>query len=398
MTEWNDESAAELRVEVRSWLSEHWVVGRDTREFVEEVVAAGYACPTLRRDLFGLGLPSEAAEIVSQEFVAANAPVGSVDVSANRLVANVVNLFGNDAATCQATVKGLLTGEHRTCLLYSEPGAGSDLAAVQTRAERDGDDWIVNGQKVWSSLAAESTLGLLVARTDWDVPKHKGITLFLLPMHQTGVDVRPIKQMTGRATFNEVFLSDARVADTRRIGELNGGWGVLQTALALERMAMGNGSVQDRDEGTELVRTSLPALIALACARKRNEDHDVRQEIARLYALDKVAQWNGQRSEGSTDERAASVVKLAMSEILHGTARLHARLLGAEGMLAGPDSSSAEQAHLAAMCAFENSIGGGSDQIQRNLIGERILGLPREPSVDRDVPFREVRKSAATWS
>jgi len=309
----------------------------------------------------------------------------------------VVNLFGTDFTASRSIVRGLLDGRHRTCLLYSEPGAGSDLAAVQTRAERDHDEWVVNGQKVWSSLAAEATLGLLVARTDWDVPKHKGLTLFLMPMDQPGVDVRPIKQMTGRATFNEVFLSDARVAETHRIGDVNGGWAVLQTALALERMAMGNGSVQDRDEGSELVRTSVDTLVALARERGRNADADVRQDIARLYALERAAQWNGQRAEDPTDERAASVVKLAMSEILHGTARLHTKLLGAEGMLAGDDSPSAHHAHLAAMCAFENSIGGGSDQIQRNLIGERLLGLPREPSVDRDVPFREVRKSAATW-
>ncbi len=397
MSAWDVNAASALRAEVKEWLAAHWSSARPSRDFVDEVIDAGWACPHLDPELWGLGLPLESIDVVAEEFAAAGAPMGSIDVTANRLIANVVNLFGTDRVASRSIVRGLLDGRHRTCLLYSEPGAGSDLAAVQTRAERDHDEWVVNGQKVWSSLAAESTLGLLVARTDWDVPKHKGLTLFLLPMHQPGVDVRPIKQMTGRATFNEVFLSDARVAETHRIGDLNGGWAVLQTALTLERMAMGNGSVQDRDEGSELVRTSVETLVAVARERGQNTNSDIRQDIARLYALERVAQWNGRRAEDPSDERAASVVKLAMSEILHGTARLHSRLLGAEGMLAGADSPAADHAHLAAMCAFENSIGGGSDQIQRNLIGERILGLPREPSVDRDVPFRQVRKSAATW-
>ena len=397
MSAWDDNAASAVRADVRKWLAAHWAPARPRRHFVDEVIDAGWACPNLDSELFGLGLPLESIDIIAEEFASAGAPMGSIDVTANRLIANVVGLFGTDQAVGRSIVRGLLDGRHRTCLLYSEPGAGSDLAAVQTRAERDHDEWVVNGQKVWSSLAAEATLGLLVARTDWDVPKHKGLTLFLMPMDQPGVDVRPIKQMTGRATFNEVFLTDARVADTHRIGDVNGGWAVLQTALTLERMAMGNGSVQDRDEGSELVRTPIATLVALARDRDKNTDADIRQAIARLYALERVAQWNGQRAEDASDERAASVVKLAMSEILHGTARLHSRLLGAEGMLAGVDSPAADHAHLAAMCAFENSIGGGSDQIQRNLIGERILGLPREPSVDRDVPFRQVRKSAATW-
>lgn len=398
MNAWDESDISSLRAEVKDWLAAHWSSTRSTSDFIDEVVEAGWASPNLGSDLFGRELPLESIDIISEEFASVGAPMGSIDVSANRLIANVVNLFGTDRGVSRSIVRGLLDGRHRTCLLYSEPGAGSDLAAVQTRAERDDDTWVVNGQKVWSSLAAESTLGLLVARTDWDVPKHKGLTLFLLPMNQPGVDVRPIKQMTGRSTFNEVFLSDARVPDAHRIGDVNGGWAVLQTALALERMAMGNGSVQDRDEGEELVRTSAKMLVALARDRGYNTDASVRQEIARLYALERVAQWNGRRAEDPSDERAASVVKLAMSEILHGTARLHSRLLGAEGMLAGSDSPAAHHAHLASMCAFENSIGGGSDQIQRNLIGERILELPREPSVDRDVPFREVRKSAATWS
>lgn len=397
MNAWDEVAAAALRADVRRWLADHWSPDRQPRGFVDEVIDAGWACPNLSADLFGLGLPLESVEVVNDEFARAGAPMGAVDDTANRLIANVVDLFCVDRTASRPTVRGLLDGHHRTCLLYSEPGAGSDLAAVQTRAERDHGDWVVNGQKVWSSLAAESSLGLLVARTDWDVPKHKGLTLFLLPMNQPGVDVRPIKQMTGRSTFNEVFLSDARVADANRIGDLNGGWAVLQTALALERMAMGNGSVQDRDEGSELVRTTVDTLVAVARDRGLNTDSDIRQSIARLHALERVARWNGERAADPSDERAASVVKLAMSEILHGSARLHSRLLGSEGLLAGTDSPAADHAHLAAMCAFENSIGGGSDQIQRNLIGERILGLPREPSVDRDVPFRQVRKSAATW-
>ena len=320
-------------------------------------------------------------------------------------------------------LRKLLTGEYRTCLLYSEPGAGSDIAGLQTRAERDGAEWIVNGQKVWTSGARTATHGLLAARTNWDVPKHRGITYFLLPMQQPGVEVRPIKQMTGHQTFNEVFFTDARVPDSLRISDVDDGWRVLNAALAVERMAMGGGLERSRgppgghrprpsgrhpsQPGAERprppeadagpppeVRIRPVDLVAVANDTGRGGDPVIRQAIARMHALRRISRWNAERAEGSADMSVATVLKLSMSEILHGSARIHAQLIGTEAMLTGQQSPQGEIANQTGMWAFINSIGGGSDQIQRNLIGERVLGLPHDPSADRDVPFRDVRKAS----
>jgi alkylation response protein AidB-like acyl-CoA dehydrogenase len=216
-------------------------------------------------------------------------------------------------------------------------------------------------------------------------------------MHQRGVDIRPIRQMTGEAEFNEVFLTDARVPDRFRVGDVNDGWRVLQTALASERSLMG---ATRKPSGDDVARPTFEGgadFVALARERKRG-DAMARQDVARLYTLRLVNRWTAERARVAleADASLASMGKLAMSPILHSAARLNQRLLGAEAMIWGPDSATAESVNRASMMAFRNSIGGGSDQIQRNIIGERILGLPREPEVDRGVPFREVRKAEAT--
>ncbi|HEV3312243.1 MAG TPA: acyl-CoA dehydrogenase family protein, partial [Chloroflexota bacterium] len=291
----------------------------------------------------------------------------------------------------------LLTGEYRTCLLYSEPGAGSDLAGLQTRADRDGDEWVISGHKVWVSAALQATHGLLPARTNWDVPKHKGITFFLLPMDQPGLDISPIKQMTGDSVFNEVVLNDVRVRDGLRISEIDGGWPVLNNALAVERMMLGGAIERSRVEEGEF-RPEDPKrtvdLVAMAKETGFNQDPVLRQEIARMHTLRRVLQWNAERAHaGMTDMNTATVLKLSMSRILHGSARIYAEMLGTEAMLVETGSPRGHEANRLAMRAFVTSIGAGSDQIQRNLIAERVLGLPRDPSADYNVPFRDVPKS-----
>jgi alkylation response protein AidB-like acyl-CoA dehydrogenase len=390
---------------------------------MEEVVDAGWAQPDWPPDLYGRGVSKEAAAAVIDEFGRAGAPRGSI--AAAGIAANTIRAFAASDTLRSDVLRKLLTGEYRTCLLYSEPGAGSDLGGLQTRAERDGAEWIVNGQKVWTSGARTATHGLLAARTNWDVPKHRGITYFLLPMDQPGVEIRPIKQMTGHQTFNEVFFTDARVPDSLRVSEVDDGWRVLNAALAVERMVMGGGleraAARDGDvaasPAAEAGATSsagpgatpspeadgAPApevrarpvdLVALANQAGRGGDPVIRQAIARMHALRRISRWNAERAEGSADMSVAVVLKLSMSEILHGSARIHAQLLGTEAMLTGQQSPQGEIANQTGMWAFINSIGGGSDQIQRNLIGERVLGLPHDPSVDRDVPFRDVRKAS----
>ncbi|HEY1116769.1 MAG TPA: acyl-CoA dehydrogenase family protein, partial [Acidimicrobiales bacterium] len=284
-----------------------------------------------------------------------------------------------------------------------EPGAGSDLAAIRTTAVRDGDEWVVDGQKVWTSGAQGADYGMLIARTDWDQPKHRGITFFWFPMRQDGVEVRPLRQATGDSRFNEVFLTGARVPDSHRLGELNAGWWVLQTALAYERAAMG--ATQLRSEGvggaTAAAHGRIPApdtsLIGLAQDLGRAGDPVVRQHLARLHSMRTVNQWNGQRAKAVADaggsSSLASLGKLAMSGILHYAGHLQGELLGMEGTLDGDDQPRARDANYSQLNAYFTSIGGGTDQIQRNIIGERILGLPREPEVDRGVPFRDVTRS-----
>ena len=389
-----------VRDEVRSWLAEHWTAGKNRQQFIEEVVDAGWALPSFPRDLYGRDLPPSTDRVVVEEFTAAGAPLPF----ALPIATEVIRAHGA-TDELKTVVRDLLLGGGG-CLLYSEPGAGSDLASLQTRADRDGDAWVVNGQKVWTSGALGATYGLLAARTDWEVPKHKGISFFVCPMHQPGVEIRPIKQINRGSGFNEVFLTDARVPDALRIGNINDGWRVLQTALAVERMIMGEGTARRRmrlaDVGREQTgsadaeMTGRPVdLVAVARDKGRNGEGAIRQAIARMHALQRVQQWNAQRAAGMADMRLAAILKLAQSEILHGSARIQAMLLGPEALLSEDSSSAGEQANQNALGAFVNSIGGGSDQIQRNIIGERVLGLPRDPAVDLDVPFKDVRKAEA---
>jgi alkylation response protein AidB-like acyl-CoA dehydrogenase len=296
------------------------------------------------------------------------------------------------------------------CLLYSEPGAGSDLAAIQTRADRDGDEWVVNGQKVWTSGGRQAEYALLITRTDWDVPKHRGITFFWFPMRQPGVEVRPLRQATGDARFNEVFLTDARVPDANRLGDVNAGWMVLQTALAYERAFMGESRVRGRggaeqETGSRSADDERPAptpdlsLLDLARSVGRDGDPLVRQRLAHLYCLVRVNEWNNRRAKAEMEQGTSSSVvslgKLAMSRILHTAGRLQTTILGAEGTLGAPHSPRSADATYSLLNAYFTSIGGGTDQIQRNIIGERILGLPKEPELDKTVPFRDVRKAHA---
>jgi alkylation response protein AidB-like acyl-CoA dehydrogenase len=391
-----------VRDEVRSWLAEHWTAGKNRQQFIEEVVDAGWALPSFPRDLYGRDLPPSADKVVVEEFTAAGAPLPF----ALPIATEVIRAHGA-TDELKTVVRDLLLGGGG-CLLYSEPGAGSDLASLQTRADRHGDEWVVNGQKVWTSGAVGATYGLLAARTDWDVPKHKGISFFVCPMNQPGVEIRPIKQINRGSGFNEVFLTDARVPDALRIGNVNDGWRVLQTALAVERMIMGEGNVRQRmrlaevgGERTDASEAEAAAafgpvdLVALARDKGRNGEGAIRQAIARMHALQRIQQWNAQRAAGMADMRLAAILKLAQSEILHGSARIHAMLLGPEALLWEDSSSAGEHVNQNALGAFVNSIGGGSDQIQRNIIGERVLGLPRDPAVDLDVPFKDVRKAEA---
>jgi alkylation response protein AidB-like acyl-CoA dehydrogenase len=380
----------ELRDEVRNWLSANWNPDIDRASWAHIVVDAGWAVPSWEPEWYGRGVSDAQSRLVAAEFAA----VGAHGCGHDRgdLFACTLHDVGTDEQK-RRLIPPSIRGESKWCLLYSEPGAGSDLAGLRTRAERDGDEWVINGQKVWTSFAKTADYGMLVARTDWDVPKHQGISFFMLPMHQPGVEVRPIHQITGESEFNEVFIEDARLPAENLVGELNAGWSVLQTALGYERRFMADIARTAKDAKRPQAEKA-HLLVELAREAGRLEDPYIRQQIARVDALATVNRWNTQRSKAALDRVEAATLmalgKIAMSRILHETARVETEIVGAEAMLTGPDNPIGDAVTFRTLNAYFTSIGGGTDQIQRNIVGERVLGLPKEPEPYRNTPFREL--------
>lgn len=394
--------AQKLRKEAADWLGEHWKGDRSSA-FLGAVIDARWAAPSWPEAWYGMGVTPEVSQVVAEEFARVGAPGAGQDVT--NLWANTVLAFGSDELK-SAHLRDLMLGETPMCLLYSEPGAGSDLAGIQTRAERDGDEWIINGQKVWTSSGRNAEFALLIARTNWDVPKHRGISFFFFPMRQSGVEVRALRQATGDSRFNEVFLTDARVSHANMLGDPGEGWMVLQTALAYERAVMGQSSRRRSSDNQTAVRSAndeasapIPdlSLIELATDTGRIADPVIREQLMKLRSLVQVNAWNSARAKAALEQGTSTPIvslgKLAMSRILHTAGSLQAEILGAEAMVAGDDSPRAADATYAMLNAFFTSIGGGTDQIQRNIIGERVLGLPKEPEVDKGVAFKDVRKA-----
>ena len=379
----------DIRTEVRQWLAQNWDPGADRTGWTQRVFDAGWSAPSWEPEWGGRGLSDPQSRIVAAEFAA----VGAYGTGADRadMLACTIHDLGTEEQKLRL-IPPSVRGETRWCLLYSEPGAGSDLAGLRTRADRDGDDWVVNGQKVWTSFAANADYGLLVARTDWDAPKHKGISFFIFPMRQAGVEVRPIHQITGESEFNEVFITDARVPHANLVGEPGGGWAVLQLALAHERRLMGDLARTSKSSGD--LKPDSNSLIGMARAAGRLSDSHIRQEIAVVEGYAAVNRWNTRRAKNTADKAEAATLlslgKIAMSRILHETARVQTEIAGGETMLAGPDHPVGDAITFRALNAYFTSIGGGTDQIQRNIVGERILGLPKEPEPYRDTAFRDL--------
>jgi len=394
-----------LREDVRAWLADNWKglpkalpgaggagwgASAELKAWLRTVVDARWAAPRWPTEWYGRGLSDAQARIIEREFAKVGAPGAGQDRT--NLWANTLLAKGTPALKAKL-IGLLLCSDVGMCLLYSEPGAGSDLAGIRTRADRQGDNFVVNGQKVWTSGAATADYGMLIARTDWDVPKHMGISFIFLPMKQPGIEVRPLRQITDESHFNEVFITDAIAPVENLLGELNTGWSVLQTALAYERSVMGEGARGPRSGAAE-ARGEEP-LIALAREAGVLGDPVLRQDIARVIAYKRLNALNTARAKADLAQGTSSPVmslgKLAMSRILHEEARVRTAILGAGSLLEGPEHPRAEDANFLTLNAYFTSIGGGTDQIQRNIIGERVLGLPKEPEVDRDIPFRQVR-------
>jgi alkylation response protein AidB-like acyl-CoA dehydrogenase len=287
----------------------------------------------------------------------------------------------------QRYLRPMLRGDEVWCQLFSEPGAGSDLGGLRTTAVRDGDEWIVNGQKVWNSGAHYSDWGILLTRTDPDVPKHRGITYFVVDMHRPGIDVRPLRQITGAAHFNEVFLTDVPIPHENVVGQVNGGWGPMMTTLANERTLIGS---------SQSIVT-FEDIVALARHLGVAGDPTIRQELIRQLCYAETIKYLGYRtqsaaSRGQLPGPESSVIKLAASRRLEHQGNLVMSISGASGMLWQTSAYLGGFWQNQFLGQWMSRIGGGTDQIQRNTIGEKVLQLPPEPRVDKGIPFKDVPK------
>ena len=294
-------------------------------------------------------------------------------------------------------LKPLFTGEEVWCQLFSEPGAGSDVAALATRAVKDGDEWIVNGQKVWTTVAHLAKWGMLVARTDPDQPKHRGMTYFLIDMEAEGVEIRPLRQITGEAEFNEVYMTDARIPESNRIDEVGAGWRVALTTLMNERVAIG-GQVEPRGTG--------PIADLLEVWKAKGGTGADREKIMKLWVEAEAARLTNMRAAQArtigTPGPEGSTAKLVYAELNKRVYEMATELMGASGMLydsyeySQPDAEAEERGtdiRRRFLRTRANSIEGGTSEIMKNILGERVLGLPGEPRVDKTVPWKEVPRS-----
>ena len=406
--------ATATKIEVDAWLDDHWDSERTVAEWWAALAAAGLSNPMLPPPWGrGWGRPEAMSFAEAMQRRGALGPPSGIGM----ILAVPTLLAHGSPEIIERYVPKILNGQHGWCQLFSEPGAGSDLAGLQTSAVRDGEEWIVNGQKVWTSGGQYADFGILIARTSPDAPKHRGITYFACPMRQPGVDVRPLREMTGHALFNEVFLDDARVADSDRIGDLDDGWRVANTTLMVERSSIGGGAVAARSAaipGTVAAHLDRPVgsftderpminvamvgpgrvaqLRELAKERGMDRDPTVRQGLARLHTLVQLNAWHlGRMKSGNACTGGeGNLAKLRNSEMLRQARDLGCAILGAGATLVGPGSPSGGDVQELTLMSPAPAIYGGTDQVQRNIIGERVLGLPKEPGPPSDTPFREL--------
>jgi alkylation response protein AidB-like acyl-CoA dehydrogenase len=414
-----EDTAEVVREEVRAWLDDQWDPDLMLAAWWERLADSGWAVPTWPTEWLGRGLSRELAGVVAQEF--RNAGAAGAPAGLGVLLAGPTILAHGTDEQKSRYLRPIVDGGEAWCQLFSEPGAGSDLASLQARAERDGDEWVINGQKVWTSGGQTADLGMLLARTAPDAPKHKGITYFAFPMDQPGVEVRPLREMTGRALFSEVFFDNARVRDDAIIGGLNDGWAVANTTLANERAGLGSGGggaggaafpgkkggmLETRvgDIVSGIGRSVQPSafggssrmLTDLARKLGRDTEPMVRQRLAELYILQEVGRMSALRSKAARTSGGGAggegnLAKLLMSRIIRLTRDLGPEILGPDAMLVGPDTVGGGTVQEMTLFAPAPSIYGGTDEIQKNILGERVLGLPKEPGPPKETPFRELK-------
>jgi alkylation response protein AidB-like acyl-CoA dehydrogenase len=420
-----------IAAEVTSWLRENWDPDLTVEQWWQRLASAGWAAPTWPSEHYGLALSNADSAAVHRaigEFGALGGPGGlGIVLAGPTLLAH----GSEDQLT--RFLPDIVMGRAAWCQLFSEPAAGSDLAGLQAHAVRAGDGWLINGQKVWTSSGFTADVGMLIARTNPDAPKHHGITYFAVDMHQPGVEVRPLREMTGRSLFSEVFLTDVRVPDNAVIGDVDDGWKVANTTLAYERSGLGAGGAGGAEsvalpgsvagdlkrragdfvaQGTGRLAASTSFWInarrmaELARRHGRSADPVIRQRIAQFYTEQELARYlslrdRGARRSGSGIPGIANMAKLRMSVLFRLGRDLATHIAGADAMLhdysdnpAVPTGGELDRAVTElTLWSPSPSIYGGTDQIQRNVLAERVLGLPRERGYDPAAPFRDLPRN-----
>lgn len=410
-----------VKADAQRWFAEYWDPDLPLGQWWQLLADSGWAFPSWPEGFGGRGLSSAATKAAVQARREAGA-FGPPNGVATFLAAPTIMHYGTEEQKRKYIPK-IVNGQEIWCQLFSEPGAGSDMAGLATKAIRDGDEWIVNGQKVWNSGAQWAQYGILIARTDPQQPKHRGITYFLIDMEQDGVDVRPLKEMTGDAAFNEVFLNNARVAESDRLGDLGDGWRVAMTTLSHERdpdnAGMGDtaafgeidlaervseysATLSSKNDGFSLALSGgvTRVLEGVTSQFEASEDPKVRQKLASILEMRRTSRWSGMRAaakikSGGQPGPEVSTLKLLGSEMGRQIRDVGLESMGAHGMLYGQDAPADGLFHAYSMFTPAQSIAGGSDEVQRNIIGERVLGLPREPGEkeQRELPWSELPRS-----
>jgi alkylation response protein AidB-like acyl-CoA dehydrogenase len=369
----------------------------DSPAIVRLLGEAGWVAPHFALEHGGRGLSRDDAR-AALTFLASWGVPDQPTGSGLQLAAPTIERWASDD-TKRRLLPAICSGAERWCQLFSEPGAGSDMASLATTAVRDGDEWVINGQKVWTTFGRESEMGMLIARTDPDVPKHKGITYFGLDMSAPGVEVRPLVNMAGQREFNEVFLTDVRVPDLYRISPVGEGWAAAMTTLGAERHALSGTRTKKRKSSDEILGGKpYDEIEAEALARGESNDPITRQVIAAEFTAGRLLALTSARARAATQAgrepgAEGSITKVAKASSNQHLQELAIDVLGSDATAWASGDVDAEEWITQFLRTRANSIEGGTSEIQRNIIGERVLGLPREPDAFRGEPWKSVPRS-----
>lgn len=365
----------------------------DQKAYLAAAAGAGLAGVPFAEEFGGGGLTLE-HEKVWREVKGNYRMMDSEFIISHGMCLPMLNEYGSDEQKT-AYMADMISGKTMWCQMFSEPGAGSDVASLQSKCELDGDEWILNGQKVWTTLAHKSQYGIVVARTDPEQVKHAGLSMFILDMAAPGVEIRPIHQIDGGSHFNEVFFSDVRIPKDHLLGEYNAGWKLATAMLMYERVAIG---------GAGSGKINQPTYKLLKSAAEESgklQDPVVRDQLMKIYAMETTKSMvamrtNAEQKAGKTPGPGGSLGKLFGSNIAWKMREIALEIAGMSSIAWDPSDASGAEHQRIVLNSFQSSIAGGTDEIQRNIIGDRVLGLPRDISVDKGVPFNQTKVGTQT--